>query len=94
MVRKGKPKLTTGQTIDFNTFWCVYPRRQARIDAMKAWKQLEPDTETFNAIISALSWQVLQPNWSDGQFVPLPATWLRAERWHDEPVRIRREARL
>lgn len=72
----------------FDIFWRHYPRRVAKKEARKAWQQLKPDAETVERIVQALEWQVRQPTWlkDGGQFIPYPATWLRAERWDDEPV--------
>ena len=68
----------------FDAFWRVYPRRQARKDAVRAWRQLCPSAETQRAILDALEWQV--PAWTDLAYTPLPATYLRGERWTDEPL--------
>ena len=65
-------------------FWEVYPRRDAKLDARKAWAQLSPDEATVDAIIHALGWQRQTDQWRRG-FVPLPASYLRGRRWEDEP---------
>jgi hypothetical protein len=71
---------------DFARFWHAYPKRKAKKEACKAWGQLKPTTELVEQMLQALDWQRHQPEWmkSGGQFVPLPATWLRGERWTDE----------
>lgn len=71
---------------DFLRFWAKYPKRQARQDAWKAWQSLDLDADTIEQIFEALDWQVDQEDWvkADGQFCPLPATYLRGERWTDE----------
>jgi hypothetical protein len=78
-------------TIDptFDRFWEAYPRRVAKKEARKAWAQIEMTPELLERILKALAWQVKQPQWTknDGEFVPYPASWLRAERWDDEPPR-------
>jgi len=76
---------------DFDVFWRAYPRREGKKDAQKAWSQLRPDENTMRAILAALDWQRTLPGWlkDDGQFIPLPATYLRGERWTDEPPRMR-----
>ena len=72
---------------DFNRFWAAYPRRVKRVDALKAWTTLDPSPSLIDAILTALAWQMEQPSWQQngGQFVPYPASWIRAERWTDEP---------
>ena len=76
----------THETDGFTTFWAAYPRRQARKEALKAWRVLRPNGETQAAILDALRWQV--PSWPDLAYVPLPATYLRGERWTDEPLAV------
>jgi len=67
---------------NFLRFWEAYPRRQARIDAVKAWNQIRPDAGTVEAILAALEWQ--RETWDSPQFIPLPASYLRGHRWEDE----------
>lgn len=69
----------------FARFWAAYPRREAKKDAYKAWRQLQPSTATQDAILAALGWQVHANEWdARPQYCPLPASYLRAERWTDE----------
>ena len=74
----------------FARFWDAYPKRVAKKEARKAWEQLQPTPETVDQMLETLSWQCLQPDWlrDGGQFIPYPASWLRAERWTDEPVSV------
>jgi hypothetical protein len=71
----------------FDGFWKSYPRHEAKQDAIKAWRQIEPDGATQVRMVGALEWQRLQPGWlkDRGRFIPLPASWLRSRRWEDEP---------
>lgn len=69
----------------FQLFWAKYPRREAKIDAYKAWRQLQPDPELQASIHAALEWQISANQWADQPlYCPLPASYLRAERWTDE----------
>ena len=72
----------------FVEFWATYPKRVAKKDARRAWARINPSPATVDRILSALSWQVMQPAWQKdgGQYIPYPATWLNAERWDDEPT--------
>ena len=74
----------------FDLFWTHYPRRVAKGAARKAWVKLQPDAALQARILDALTWQVRQPHWlkDGGSFIPHPATWLRAERWEDEPFHV------
>jgi hypothetical protein len=77
---------------NFARFWAAYPRRKARLDALKAWNRLDPSLELVERILTALEWQREQDQWcrDDGNFIPYPATWLRAGSYDDEPVTLRR----
>jgi hypothetical protein len=77
-------RAATQSDTGFRAFWDAYPRRQAKKDAQRAWANLRPDAATQEAILHALSWQRAQ--WPDLTYAPLPATWLRGERWQDEPL--------
>ena len=68
--------------MSFERFWATYPRREAKKDARKAWQQVKGD-EHIEEIMTALGWQ--QAKWDDLKYVPLPASYLRGERWEDEP---------
>jgi hypothetical protein len=71
----------------FDRFWVAYPRHKAKKDARKAWTQLAPNADLIDKILTALAWQKTSAQWvkDGGEFIPYPATWLRAERWDDEP---------
>lgn len=73
----------------FARFWNAYGKRRSKKDARAAWSQLNPSPELVDRICTALDWQFQQRDWmkDDGQYAPLPATYLRAERWTDEPPR-------
>jgi hypothetical protein len=70
----------------FDLFWHAYPRREAKGAAQKAWGKLKLDG-TLTEILMALMWQVHCFDWKKegGQFIPLPASYLNAKRWLDEP---------
>lgn len=69
-------------------FWEAYPKRVAKKDARKAWAELSPSPDLVTQILEALEWQAEQPAWTKdgGQYVPFPASWLRACRWDDQPT--------
>lgn len=71
---------------EFEQFWKIYPRKCSKGDARKAWKQtqkIRPVTaELLKAVYAARASRQWQKD--DGEFVPYPASWLRAERWSDE----------
>ena len=68
----------------FCAFWNAYPRREAKGDAWKAWQAAQVPQERC---LATIAWQAKSYDWTKerGKFVPLPATWIRARRWEDEP---------
>lgn len=76
----------------FMAFYRLYPRHVARADAYKAWRQVtvnaKPPTDP-SCIMAALTQQLPFLTYEatrdpEQNYCPLPATWLRAERWDDE----------
>ncbi len=66
--------------VEFADFWCGYPRKQAKLDAQKAWSKMD-DCRRQKAI------EMLPEHckrWDDPQYIPLAASWLRGERYEDE----------
>lgn len=73
------------QSKDFEKFWNAYPRKVAKKSALKAWLNVvSPDL--VDAVIAGAIRFAHDPNLPIEQFVPHPATWLRAERWNDGPL--------
>lgn len=70
----------------FEDFWSAYPKRKSRGQAEKAWQALRPNEQLVDAILVAIERAKTSADWlkSDGQFVPYPASWLRARGWEDE----------
>jgi len=81
----GKVLPITPETVKlegFALFWACYPRKEAKLDALKAWdqtKKLHPSIEEMIAAVNKYSLSC-----TDRQFTCLPGTWLRAGRWMDE----------
>lgn len=71
---------------DFDAFWALYPKKKSKGEAKKAWAQLKPSREIISAIMAKLPLLAASHDWTKegGQYVPNPATWLRAEGWEDE----------
>jgi len=68
------------QSDDFERFWEVWPRREARIAAIKAWKRLNEE-ERRQAIGGV--WKFCG---KQRCYIPHPATYLNGRRWEDEVV--------
>ncbi len=69
----------------FAIWYSIYPRHESRKDALKAWLRLKPDDQLIRTLIDAVEVQ-REYLWHDREirFIPLPATWLRGEKWTDE----------
>lgn len=84
-----KTKQKKSKNIDmskFEIFYQAYPRHQAKKDAAKAWTQVNGDKH-FEEIMAAVEIQKKYVDaWvkNDIEHIPLPASWLRGERWKDE----------
>ena len=81
--------------VTFDDFYALYPRHEARKDAVRAWAKI-PKSE-YVAILTALyDWRRVWSDRGDDRYTPLPASWLNGERWTDDlpngyrPTPIRR----
>jgi len=88
---KGTSSRSRARRVDdphFEKFWSVYPRRQAKADARRAWEKLAPDDALTETILEAVRQAALTDQWrrDEGQYIPLPATYLNKRRWEDEAV--------
>lgn len=93
--KKPKPKAQSTEAArkqreadsDFMAFYNLYPRHEAVADCYKAWKATEENPACImfglSAQIETLRQQAV-PDESGKVYCPLPATWLRKERWNDE----------
>lgn len=70
----------------FDVFWAAYPLKHAKKDARKAWGQLSPSPGLVVRICEHLALRVKTRQWREG-YIPLPATFIRGERWEDELTR-------
>lgn len=70
----------------FEKFWTTYPKKKSKGDAEKAWNALKPDEQLQDRIHDALERAKTSADWrkDGGQYIPYPATWLRAKGWEDE----------
>ena len=77
-----------GRGDEFLEFWTAYPRKQKKADAAKAWKTTAKTRPPLPVLLAAVETQKRSRQWQKdgGQFIPLPATWLRGGSWDDEGV--------
>ena len=87
-INKGTNNLScpTDEDAWFEEFWRTYPRREAKKNALAAWKKLKVNPEMMSGIMAALRKQTGSEQWTreGGRYIPLPATWLNGRRWEDE----------
>jgi hypothetical protein len=71
----------------FLEWWQVYPRKESKGDAWKAWEQLRkakqlPAVDDLKAAAKSYAARGSEP-----QFLKLPGGWLRDRKWEDEAVK-------
>jgi hypothetical protein len=68
---------------EFDTFWAIYPRKDAKANASKAYAKARKKVDA-QTIARGLTGHL--PGWAAGdpKFIPHAATWLNGERWADQ----------
>jgi DNA-binding transcriptional MocR family regulator len=61
----------------FDTFWNLYPKKVAKADALKAWKQATKK-KTADELIELVK-VYSESKLPDQQYIPYPASWLNKE---------------
>lgn len=76
----------SAEPIGFAEFWQQYPKKKARLDALKAWQKLKPSGRLLADLMASLATQKISDQWrkNGGEFIPHPSTWLNQRRWEDE----------
>lgn len=69
----------------FEKFWKKYPKQISKLNALKAWKRLNPNEEMVCLIMSALEQHKQTHQWQkeEGRYIPAPAKWINGRRWED-----------
>jgi hypothetical protein len=69
----------------FSRFWQAYPKKRSKGDAEKAWKAIKPDEHLLAIMLAAVQRAKTREDWikDGGEFIPYPASWLRAKGWED-----------
>jgi hypothetical protein len=75
----------------FDQFWSVYPRKQAKAAARKAFAKAIRKVN-FDHLLKAVQAYTDDPN-REPQFTVQASRWLNEERWTDEPLPRRGESR-
>jgi hypothetical protein len=83
---KNKKNKLVEYSDDFNRFWKSFPKKTGKAAAWKAFGDIDPNAELLEKMIVTIEIFKTSPNWqkNDGQYIPMPTTWLNQERWYDE----------
>jgi len=75
----------------FDEFWNVYPKKQGKDAAKKAFSKRKVDKQLLQEMLLTLGKQKNTEQWKKdgGQYIPNPATWLNEGRWQDEVLSIK-----
>lgn len=81
------------QPAGFDAVWAIYPRKEGKADAEKAFRKVAPDAELLTLIVAAIERQKASSQWREegGKFIPHCSTWLNGQRWLDEGVTVAEE---
>ena len=88
---KPKPKRSKAEPyrLDwFEAFWKIYPRKDSKQAALKAWCKLRPDRALCGVMAAALERDKHSKQWckDGGEFIPMASTWINQRRWDDQGV--------
>ena len=70
----------------FPDWWAIWEKKKAKGDAAKAYKAAVPKKISHDDLMAKTRayWDHVKKSGTDLQYVPYPATWLRAEQWDDD----------
>ena len=77
----------------FDMFWIVYPKKSNKKGAKVSFKRIKNLKTEFPLIMEALERFKKSKQWTkqNGEFIPLPTTWINQERWKDEHIETRED---
>lgn len=78
---------------DFDRWYSLFPRKDAKQDAVCAWNDADEEgvLPEITVLEKALEWQIQANDWNPRtrrNYIPMPATYLNARRWRDEPPKF------
>lgn len=73
---------------DFIKAWSVYPNKNGKSEAFKAWNKFKPNEELVKTILRSIDLQKKWPQWTkdNGQYIPHFSTWMNQMKWEDEGI--------
>ena len=83
---QAKAELQKTLSENFKIFWSAYPKKSGKKTAEEKFNRIDFQKHPFEQILSVLEKQKQSNEWlkNNGQFVPMPQTWIFNERWNDE----------
>ena len=70
---------------DFLDWYKIYPRKKAKGDALKAYRQALKEIDHDELVEKTRKFaRYVEQSQTPQQYVPYPASWLRAAQWDDE----------
>jgi hypothetical protein len=69
---------------EFLEFWAAYPKKVAKLDALKAWAKLTPEQQFAARESLPVHVRYWQAAGTAKEYLPHCATWLNGQRWEDE----------
>lgn len=71
---------------NFDKFWKNYPKKKDKAKTEKWFEKNNPNEELMKIILESLDKFKRTKDWQkdNGQYIPLPTTWLNGKRWEDE----------
>ena len=68
----------------FSRWWEIYPKRESKADAAKAWVQTQDQRPPLDELLEKTKVYAEHVADAERKYVKLPAGWLRDHRWDDE----------
>lgn len=77
-------------SVEFETFWNAYPRKEVKAKAAEAFAKIQPNQEVLDQILSDVQARARSESWTkdSGKFIPHPTTYLNQRRWEDETPKL------
>ncbi len=84
-IEKEKEKEKEISIVHFDTFWSLYPKKVAKDLCLQKWKSKKLD-KIGEKIIKHVKAMKETKQWkeNDGQFIPMPLTYINQSRWEAE----------
>ena len=80
-----RPSSTLVASDTFETFWKIYPNKQGKPAARRAWAKIPGADQHLAEILAGVERWKTCAQWSDPQYIPYPAKFLNQQRYNDQP---------